>query len=76
MTSLRMPEAMYDELVALAAEASEQTGRKVTRAEVHRRITAEGIRRARAAHRYVGRLAGEPTPAGPTARAPDEEGAP
>lgn len=55
-TSLRMAEAMRDELDALAAEASEASGRKVTRADVHRRLTAEGIRRARSAHRYIGRL--------------------
>lgn len=57
---MRVPALMRDQLVELAEEASRVAGRKVSRAEVHRQITAEGIQRARAAARYAARHAGEP----------------
>lgn len=60
LVSLRVPAAMRDELVALAAEASAAAGRPVTRSDVERRLLADGIRRARAAPRYAARYAGEP----------------
>jgi len=52
LISLRVPKAMRDELRRLARESGQ------TRAEVHRAITAEGIRRARIAGTYTARFAG------------------
>lgn len=76
LISMRVPEPMRDELRALAEEASKASGRRVTRADVHRAMTADGIRRARSARRYVGKLAGDlPAATGKGAGAPDTEGA-
>lgn len=58
--SRRMSRAMDRELRALAAEASAATGRRVTRSDVERQILADGIARARTAHRYIARYAGPP----------------
>lgn len=57
LISLRIPEAMRDELIALAAESSRAAGRPVTRSDVERQMLADGIRRARAAPRYAARFA-------------------
>ena len=73
LVSRRMPEPMDAELRALAREASEASGKRVTRSDIERALLADGIRRARAAARYAARFARETTDA--TARAADQEGA-
>jgi len=73
--SLRLPKLQRTELDALAKAASEATGRRVTRSDVHRQILADGIRRARQAPQYVARLAGDQPPPRTRTRAPDPEGA-
>lgn len=63
LISMRVPRAMKAELERMAEQASAASGRRVSRAEVHRAITAEGIRRARIAGTYSARYAGQTTEA-------------
>jgi hypothetical protein len=63
MLSFRVPAPMKAELEALAEDASPSPGgRRPDRSDVARRMLADGIRRARVAHRHPARLPGDLQP--------------